>query len=631
MVGLLFLIGSFLLGIGLIKKVFPFADGAERFFWGIAVGIFLSTWSGYLICRILFEVNYFALIILTIIIWASVVFLFRKFVGEIRHYSFANTFRENKYLILLLSLFIPIFFYFFYVGMFRAKDDGLYLTATSWYDLALHLAISNSFLYGQNFPPMYMVIPDEPLRYPFLPDFHAAIFLKLGWSIWASFAVTSFASAIALIGTFYCFARRLADSKSAAFIATLFFLFNGGLGFILFFRDWYSGDKSLIGYFFDMKENYTDMLSQGIKWVNLITSGVIPQRAMLYGMPVAFVVLALISIVWRDWSESADKNRWSGARILFAAGVITGMLPLYHVHSYMSVGLISGFLFLVRPRFAWLVFWLPAVLLALPQMFGSGGHLSSSEFLQVHLGWMSYAGTNFFVFLLFNFGLPLLLIVPALFAAPRYLQTFYIPFVALIILCFVFRISPNDFDNVKLMYYWHAATAVVIAVWLNKLSVKPKLRFWVVLIILACTASGVLATVREAKIIYRIFSSEEIEAGIFSREQTAPDALFLTGQYHNQPALCLAGRRILLGYDFWIISHGYSRQTYDALKEDVKEIYKGSSTAEGLLEKHKIDYIYVGPNERKDLQVNEDYLNNHHTLVFNNATISIYKIQRLQN
>jgi hypothetical protein len=221
--------------------------------------------------------------------------------------------------------------------------------------------------------------------------------------------------------------------------------------------------------------------------------------------------------------------------------------------------------------------------------------------------------------------------VPSLFAAPRYLQTFYIAFAALIFLCFVFKISPNDFDNIKLMYYWYAATAVVIAVWLNKLTIKPKLRFLVVLIILICTASGLLATVREAKMIYRIFSPEEIEAGTFSREQTAPDALFLTGQYHNQPALCLAGRRTFLGYDFWIISHGYSRQMYDALKADVKEIYKGSSTAEGLLEKHKIDYIYVGPDERKDLQVNEDYLNNHHTLIFRNATISIYKIQRLQN
>lgn len=627
MAGLLFLIGSFLLGIALIRRIFPFASGAENVFWGASLGIVVSTWAGYLVSRILSEVNFTILWILIALMWIGSIFLLRTVIRESRGFSFADSLRENKYLIILLTLFVPIFLYFFHAGMFRGENGGMLLTLTSWYDMALHLALANSFVYAQNFPPMYPVLPGEALHYPFLPDFHAAVLLKLGWSIWATFAVTSFVMAVTLVGTFYCFARRLANSNSAAFTATILFFLNGGLGFLLFFRDWYAGDKSLFAQFLNPQTNYTDSWGEGIKWANLITSGFIPQRAMLYGMPIAFFVLALMAIVWKGWSEKENEGRWDGARILFAAGVITGLLPLFHVHSYMAVGFISGFLFLARPRLAWIIFWLPAVLLALPQVIGVGSSLPTSEFLQVHLGWMSYTGGNFYVFLLMNFGLPLLLIIPAIYAAPRYLKTFYIPFAAIIIFCFIFRISPNDFDNLKLMYYWHAATAVLVAVWLNKLAVMPKVRFLVPLIVLICTASGILATMRERTLMHQIFTADEIEAGIFSRDRTEPDAIFLTGQNHNQAALCFGGRRIVLGYDFWIISHGYSRQMYDSIKANVKQIYSGAPEAEVLLEQQNVDYIYIGPHETSGLNANTSYFSERHTLVFKNATISIFKVK----
>ena len=145
---------------------------------------------------------------------------------------------------------------------------------------------------------------------------------------------------------------------------------------------------------------------------------------------------------------------------------------------------------------------------------------------------------------------------------------------------------------------------------------------------LVCTASGILATIRETKLIYRAFSPEEIEAGVFSRDHTEPRALFLTGQNHNQAALCLGGRQIILGYDFWINSHGYNRKTYDSLLEDVKEMYRGGDKSEALLAKHKVDYVYIGQGERDGLKANEAYFAANHTLAFKNSAISIYKIRK---
>ena len=227
-----------------------------------------------------------------------------------------------------------------------------------------------------------------------------------------------------------------------------------------------------------------------------------------------------------------------------------------------------------------------------------------------------------------NFGLPLLLIFPAYFAVPTYLRTFYIPFVALMVFCFLFIISPNDYDNLKLMYYWYSVTAVILSVWLCRLLGRPKLRFLVFLIILCCSASGALTVPREAKLVQRIFSPEEIEAGNFARDSLPPKVLFLSGQYHNQPVLCLAGKPIVLGYDFWIISHGYDTAIYEAIKNDVRTIYDGGPDTGRLLEKYKVDYIYIGPHERTDVKANVEYFDKHYAAVFKNKDITIYDARK---
>lgn len=626
---LVFLIGSFLMGIGLVRKVFPFTNTAERIFWGTTLGSMASVWAAYIISSVLHDLNYAVLIVLTIVMWGLAGFFFYRDREQWRGIRILNVFRgDNRFLAVLLLLLAPILLYFFYAGMFHPKSDGLYLTATSWYDMALHLAITTSFLYGKNFPPVYTVLPTEPLRYPFLPDFHASILMKLGLGLWPTFAVTASVMALALVGIFYCFARRLVDSKLASFFATLLFFFSGGLGFLLFFKDWRESNKPLLEFFSNMKENYTDMWSRGIKFTNLITSGIIPQRAMLYGMPIAFIVLTLLAIVWRRWTDkepdAEPEGRWDGLRILIPAGVITGLLPLFHTHSYAIIGFISCVFFVIRPRRVWLAFWIPAVLLAMPQMLNLGGHLSSGAFLRYQLGWMSYIYSNFFLFMIRNFGLPLLLIVPALFFAPKFLRTFYLPFLALMVFSFIFVISPDEIANLKLIYYWYAATAVVVSAWLARLARLPKLRVLVVAVILCSVASGVLAVIRESKMVYRIFSPEEIEAGNFTRDNLPPKALFLSGQNHTQPVLCLAGKPIVLGYEFWITGHGYDRARYDAILDDVKTMYGGGPDADRLLEKYQVKYIYVGPYERMELKANEPYLNGHHPAVFKNKEVTIY-------
>lgn len=58
------------------------------------------------------------------------------------------------YLIGLLLLFAPLYYYLFSIRMFYPQADGLYSGGNSWNDMSLHLAVSSSFLHGKNFPPV---------------------------------------------------------------------------------------------------------------------------------------------------------------------------------------------------------------------------------------------------------------------------------------------------------------------------------------------------------------------------------------------------------------------------------------------------------------------------------------------
>jgi hypothetical protein len=309
---------------------------------------------------------------------------------------------------------------------------------------------------------------------------------------------------------------------------------------------------------------------------------------------------------------------------LIPAGVITGLLPRFHFHAYAVVLFVAVGLIVMRPRWVWLGFLIPALVLGLPQWTDFTGQAASSGLpIRYHLGWMSYIYPNFYLFLLRNFGLPLLLIIPAFYLAPKYLKTFYLPFAALFIFCFLFLVSRDDVDNTKLMFYWSAATAVLIGAALVKFVRGPTSAFFVGLLVLACTASGLLSILRESRLIWRAFSPDEIAAAEFVRT-LPPRSLFLTGPVHSQPALCLAGKPIVLGLEFLLTSQGYPREKYDARFADVKRMYHAGADTPALLHDYGVDYVYISSYERDELKANIRYFDQHYRAVFRNDEIAIY-------
>ena len=633
MTAAIFLIGATLFGIALVRRVFGvWTNHAEQALWGLIIGWMLSTVATYGLARVMGRLSLSVALTVLIATWLAAIFLWLPTIRTLRSSrSLPRLWRKDyAHLLTLLCFFAPLYFALFQTHMLQpGADGGLYSGGKSaLYDMAFHAAISNSFIYGANFPPIYTPLPPAPLLYPLLPDFQTALLVTLGLDLHTALVSTAVPLALALTGIFYLFALRLlafwtaaldARARFAAALATVLFLFNGGLGFRYFFRDWRGSGKSFVDFCSALEVNYANLAEKGILWTNIIADGLLPQRPSLFGIPLTLTIFTLFALFWRESGAPTPKsNSW---RLLLGAGLLAGLLPAFHAHSYAAVGLVSGILFVMRPRRAWLAFWLPAVLFALPELARLASHVAASGFAHFQLGWRGHNEPSWLLFWLRNIGLPTLLIIPAWIYAPRALRLFYLAFLALLIFSLLLIFSPNDYDNLKLMYYWYAATCVLVAGWLVSLASRRRWLVPVVAAIFVSIASGILALVYEWQSKNLMFSYDEVAAATFVREKTAPRSLFLTAPSIHQPILSLAGRAIVRGATSWLWSHGYPFAEREA---DVRAIYSGRDDAMELLRYYGVDYIFLGPRERQDLKANHDFLDRTFPHVYRGGDITIY-------
>jgi hypothetical protein len=306
---------------------------------------------------------------------------------------------------------------------------------------------------------------------------------------------------------------------------------------------------------------------------------------------------------------------------------LAGVLPVFHTHSYIAVGFVSVVLFLLRPRREWLWFWAPAVLLAAPQLFELARHAGAGQIVRLQPGWMGSDAPSFFIYLISNFGAPLLLAVPAWLAAPRAWKSFYVAALLLLVFALTVVVSPNVFDNGKLTYYWHAVNSALVARWLVSLARSRRLRMLLaplaLLLALLSLATGVAALRAEGRASSLLFPESDLEAARFVREATAPRARFLTAPAFNHPALALAGREVVRGPTDWLWAHGYE---FRAREADVRRIYAGAPDALELLSYYGVDYVYLGEAERRDLRADAAFFDASLRAVYRAGGVTVYKV-----
>jgi hypothetical protein len=606
MLAFLFLLAATLAGIaGICLLACKALSAGENIFAGVVVGWTFATIGAYVSARSAGELT--RDLMLRVTIASSVVAIGLCWLAWKRRRGLG--WREQSWWAgLPVLLFAPIYAALFHTRMFYEQPDGIHSGGTSFYDMPFHAAITTSFLYARNFPPVYMLFPPEPLLYPCLPDFLTAAVVASGVDLHLALCLTGVTLATAVTGLVYCFASQLIVSphkSAAAALATVLCLLNGGLALT---------SRQLAEY--------------KVRWTNVIVDAFLPQRTGLFGCAIALTVFTIFAAVWRAWTNERARNEAATWKLLLGAGLLTGSLPFFHPHSFLAVAIVSTFLFLLKPRTAWLAFAAPAVLIPLPLLLRLGQHMRGLGQIRFDPGWFGHGNSNWLMAWLLNAGLPGLLLVPAWLAASPSWRRFYFAFVALAVVSLLVVFSPNEVDNFKLLFYWQAATCVLIAQWLVSLANRQRWGQVVAsLLALGCVATGVHALWAEHRDQKIMFNRAQADAAAFIRTQAATDALFLTAPSFHQPVVSLAGRRVLRANTTWLWSHGYD---FRAREADVGRIYAGTSDAAELLRYYDIDYVYLDENARHQLRAKEGFFDARFPVVYLRDGLKIYDTREAQ-
>ena len=509
----------------------------------------------------------------------------------------------------------------------REVNGALYTGQCTYGDMSMHLGFITSISAQGTFPPNYSILPGVKLCYPFLCDSVSASLYLLGLPLRWAYILPSVTALAQVIFGFCILACEIAGEKGAGILAAVFFFFNGGFGTLYFLNGKYSFSELFNG-FYVTPTNLTD---EGMRWVNVIADMLIPQRATLFGWAVLFGALYLLyRAVFRNDHFCA-----------LPAGIMGGLLPMIHTHSFFALGLVAIcwlIYSLVHDGWnrqwlsLWLKFGLCAVVLALPQLliwtFNSVG--GNEQFLRIGIDWVNGLSENPLWFWLKNVGLLFLLTPIAFFTSDEEKQGVFCPIFFIFILCELVLFQPNPYDNNKLFYIGYLFACILCAdsllSWLKRRGVR-----WAVLVptLILCTNAALLTLAREVysgtdRANYQLFSRCETEAAEFIKENTAPDAVFLTSDNHNNTVAVLTGRNIVCGTPSYLYFHGLD---YRQAEGDAQTMLRGGEDFEALCGKYNVDYVYIGPHERgKD--ADEAYFSSAFTQVFKSGNVTIYRINR---
>ncbi len=510
-----------------------------------------------------------------------------------------------------------------------------------WTDWPLHIGMAASFAWGDNFPAQNPTFAGEPLRYPFFADFLTGVLWKLGLPLPTALALPAIVLVLAFFGIFVQLCREiLAEVGSFAseikfegfkFLPLILSLFWGGLGFVYYFQDLLKSGGFITGNFFPIRE-YTFWQEKNLWFFTFLYSEILPQRAFIFGLPLFFLVLYLVK-------SGVVRLNEDGKRQIVLAGILAGVMPFFHTHSYLSLVFLAGAIGVIgavrivrgsktdRKRFfqALFLFFLPLGVLSILQL---PLFLDQFRGWPFEFGWMK--GTdNFFWFWFKNTGffIPLTLLGQGKLGKSGKLivGASWILF----ILPNLFHFAPWGYDNLKILTYWYLLSSIGATVALYQIKqIRLIGPVSAILIFLTLILSGIIEIARivdTPKNQIGLWSKADQELAVEVKNKTEPRAVILAAAIHDHPVEALAGRRMVIGYpgNSW----SWGLKDWDVRFQDVKTMFGGGEVAKNLWKKYGVDYIIISDRERyMDSQIAEEFIRQNGEEVIVKGNTKVYKI-----
>jgi hypothetical protein len=499
----------------------------------------------------------------------------------------------------------------------------VYSAGSTWADFGLHAAIVSHLAVFDWMPLDLPVASGAHLTYPFLVDFLSALYLRDGWSLHLSLFLPGVLLALACCQLLLSFSLRLFGHVGAAVGGlALFLLIGSAAGFRLAYADWRASGQSLPGFLSDLPRDYTVLSAENGNVTNLVANALLPQRAILFGLGVGLAALILLHT-----ARHTDNRRF-----LLVGGVLIGLLPMAHPHTFIVCGAVLAALTVEAAlrlrKLPWvhLVAGGIALVLAAPQLawqqLANGGGTGG----RVRLGWMQRGGESIWAFWWTNFGLMGVLFVALPFLLLRrdwrHYLVWYLPFLVILAVTQVYAFQPFEYDNLKLIYYVYLM-AGVFAAFLAVQAYRTS-RWSLALLLpaaLVVTIPGLLSITHEFELRYQFADNSDIALAGWIRAHTAPDDVFISTDRPNQPITALGGRSIVMGYRGWLFNFSLP---YAQREAAVHAALLGRADDPAVRRFHP-NYLAVGSNEDKSWTLDQDSLARL-PVAYRNAEWTVYRL-----
>lgn len=193
--------------------------------------------------------------------------------------------------------------------LFPAQHRWWTLNPNNLGDLPLHLSYIRALSRGEALPLANPSFAGEPLRYPLGMDLFNALLDALGLPLTGHLFLASLGLSLAALA-----ALRWAGGW---WMVAAFF-FSGGLS------GW-AGALRLVPW---------TAVEGAVQWKNLVLAVLTTQRGFLVALPAGVLVLEVLRRHLAGPSAPAAFARWTG--------LAWGLLPLFHLHSFVAVSLLVG-------------------------------------------------------------------------------------------------------------------------------------------------------------------------------------------------------------------------------------------------------------------------------------------------
>jgi hypothetical protein len=575
-----------------------------------------------------------------------------------------------------------------WVMLQRLAGDPLMVSLNTWGDTALHIGIARSFSQGDNFPPVFPIFSGETIRYHFGFDFYAGALERMGLPIEWAFNLPGALGFTAIMVLVFELAYYLWRRVSIGIIAAILFATNGSLAFLRYFakypsvaealkpQNWWNLDKYLaiapyqngerisifwtlnpyltqthlivsialvlfVGYALlwhlrgpggiagDLPDAYADEnRHQPLPRQRAVALGVLSGAAFWLNGIVFVASMVFFCVLCYLYSGHLRRAALPSAVLVFAsvALFVLGAFEQSYGIREVALLLLIGGLVLLGPVLESLPFFVPAGVLALPQIVWLSGGLGTKSSLTFHNGYLvdnfrfqnpgSYL--DFISYWWLNLGLVGPLVMLAAIVGRRADRKLLVAVMAIFALGNVVVLGTDvGGHNHKVFNLWavlvylfasYALVSAASALWRGIPMSSRRLG--------ALTGRGIAVVVIPATCLFLVLSGllnfmtlkNDPRYAVFGDAQpaiswieahTSRDSVFLTayGDVYTVPTL--AGRSVYLGgFSIWTDTIGYD----DVSREQrIASIYDAPDrqVACARLRGTGVDYIQVGDGEKQ--------------------------------